>query len=405
MHVLDELTQRGLVKQTTGLDTLRAALDAGPITFYVGLDPTADSLHIGHSVPLMAASVLQRAGHKPIVILGGGTAMIGDPSGKTEMRKMISREQIAANVEGIAAQAGHLLNLDGTHGMALNNDDWIGGLNYISFLRDVGRHFSVNRMLAAEAYKQRLETGLSFIEFNYQILQAYDFLVLHRDHGCILQVGGDDQWGNILAGTDLIRRIQGPEAQAHGLTFPLVTTASGAKMGKTAKGAIWLDPKRTPVFDFYQYWINIDDRDVGRMLRLFASLPLDEIESLEALQGRAINQAKQALAWNVTARIHGAAEADRARDAATAMVSGAASDDMPTHPLSTIEGVTLVMALADSGLCKSRGEARRLVKGGGVRVNGAKVAEDGPLQQKWFDNGEAVLRVGKKRVARLLIGE
>lgn len=401
MHVLDELAERGFVKQTTGLDALRAALDDGPVTFYVGLDPTADSLHIGHTVPLMAAWVLQQAGHIPIVIFGGGTAMIGDPSGKTEMREMISVEQIERNVAGIRAQAGHLLDLDGSAGIGVNNAEWIRPLNYIAFLRDIGRHFSVNRMLAAEAYKQRLETGLSFIEFNYQLLQAYDFLTLHQRHGCILQIGGDDQWGNILAGTDLIRRVEGHEAPAHGLTFPLITTASGAKMGKTAKGAVWLDPARTSPFDFYQYWINVDDRDVGRMLRMFTTLPLDQIRQLEALSGPQINQAKRVLAWQVTMRIHGAAEANSAENAAVAMVSGAASNDMPTHFVSHLEGVTVVALLADSGLCKSRGEARRLIKGGGVRVNGDKIGEDGPFVASWLTDGEAVLRVGKKRAVRL----
>ncbi|MFK7929107.1 MAG: tyrosine--tRNA ligase [Myxococcota bacterium] len=403
MHVLDELAQRGFIAQTTGLDTLREALDAGPLTFYVGVDPTADSLHVGHSIPLMAAHLLQRAGHIPIIVFGGGTAMVGDPSGKTEMRAMLSTEQIAENIQGIKSQVGGLLTLDGTVGHARNNADWIAPLNYIDFLRRIGSLFSVNRMLAMEAYKQRLKTGLSFIEFNYQLLQAYDFLVLHQQYGCSLQVGGDDQWGNILAGTDLIRRIEGPEAAAHGLTLPLITTSSGAKMGKTAKGAVWLDAKRTAPFDFYQYWINIDDRDVGRMLKLFTTLPLPRIAELESLQGAQINKAKAELAWQITARIHGDAEADRARDAAAAMVAGAASDEMPTHTVETLDGLTLVAALADAGLCKSRGEARRMVQGGGVRVNGDKVQEDGPFLSDWLIEGEAVLRVGKKRVARLTL--
>jgi len=404
VHVLDELSQRGFVKQTTGLDALRTALDAGPLTFYVGVDPTADSMHIGHTIPLMAAAILQKHGHKPIVIAGGGTAMIGDPSGKTEMRELISREQIDTNVAGLSAQIRTLLDLDGEQGMLVNNADWILDLGYIEFLRTIGRHFSVNRMLSAEAYKIRLEKGLSFIEFNYQLLQAYDFLVLHQRHGCTLQIGGDDQWGNILAGTDLIRRVEGHEVDVHGLTFPLITTASGAKMGKTAKGAVWLDPERTPPFDFYQYWINIDDRDVGRMLRLFTTLDLDRINQLEAMTGKQILHAKAELAWQVTARIHGAAAADQARDAARAMVAGAATSDLPTHTVSTLDDLTVVIALADAGLCKSRGEARRMLKGGAVKINGDKIGSDGPFLAEWLDqDGAAVVRVGKKRAARIVL--
>ena len=404
MHVLDELSERGFVKQTTGLDALRAACDAGPITFYVGVDPTADSMHIGHSIPLMAAAILQKHGHKPIIIAGGGTAMIGDPSGKTEMRELISREQIDHNVAGLSAQIRKLIDLDSGSGTLLNNADWILDLGYIEFLRTIGRHFSVNRMLAAEAYKIRLEKGLSFIEFNYQLLQAYDFLVLNQRHGCTLQIGGDDQWGNILAGTDLIRRVQGHETDVHGLTFPLITTASGAKMGKTAAGAVWLDAERTPVFDFYQYWINTDDRDVGRMLRLFTTLELDRIAELEELTGPAINDAKAELAWQVTARIHGKDAADQARDAARAMVRGDATDDLPTHSVSSLDDLTVVIAIADAGLCKSRGEARRMIQGGAVKINGEKVDEDGPFLAEWVVDGGAVLRVGKKRAARIVVG-
>lgn len=404
MHVLDELAARGMVQQCTGLDALRDAMDAGPITFYVGVDPTADSMHIGHTVPLMAAALLQRAGHIPIIVVGGGTAMVGDPSGKTEMREMISRERIEANILGMREQIGRLIDLDGERGHLVDNADWILGLGYIDFLRTIGVHFSVNRMLTMEAYKIRLEKGLSFIEFNYQLLQAYDFLVLHQRHGCTLQIGGDDQWGNILAGTDLIRRVEGHQAPAHGLTFPLITTASGAKMGKTERGAIWLDPKRTSPFDFYQYFINTDDRDVGRFLRLFTQLDLDRIAELEALRGAAINDAKAELAWQITARIHGRQAADQARDAARAMVAGDATDDLPTHTVSSLDGLTLVVALADAGLCRSRGEARRLIQGGGVRVNGDKVQQDGPVDPDWLDeDGALVLRVGKKRAARLVV--
>ncbi len=400
MNVLDELQARGFVQQTTGLQALADHLAGGRVTLYVGIDPTADSLHVGHTIPLLAAAFLQQAGHRVIVVVGGGTAMIGDPSGKTEMREMLSVERIEANARAIAVQVQRLLTLDGDRGLLVDNAGWLRSLGYIDFLREIGRHFSVNRMLTVEAYKQRLERGLSFVEFNYQLLQAYDFLVLYRDHGCTLQIGGDDQWANILAGTDLIRRLTGGDA--HGLTFPLVTTASGAKMGKTAAGAVWLDPARTPPFDFYQYWINVDDRDVGRMLRLFTLLPLDEIDRLEKLEGAAINEAKRALAFAVTARMHGEAEAERARAAAAAMVAGEGADELPTFDLGALDGVRLVDALAASGLCASKSEARRQIQGGAVRVNGDRVADvDAALDPAWFTDGAAVLRVGKKKAVRL----
>jgi len=401
VSILDELDARGFIQQTTGLPALAEHLATGPITLYVGIDPTADSLHVGHTIPLLAAALLQRAGHRVIVVVGGGTAMVGDPSGKTELRAMLTVEQIDANARAIRAQVERLLTLDGERGLLIDNAEWLRPLNYIDFLRTIGRHFSVNRMLSVEAYKQRLERGLSFIEFNYQLLQAYDFLELYRRHGCTLQIGGDDQWANILAGADLIRREHA--AVAHGLTFPLVTTASGAKMGKTAAGAVWLDPARTSPFDFYQYWINLDDRDIGRMLRLFTLLPIDEIEALERLKGSDINRAKHVLAAQVTERLHGREQAEQARDAAAAMVAGHADEALPTHTLHTLDGVLLVAALAEAGLCKSRSEARRLVQGGAVRVNNARV--DDPLAElsaAWFDAGSAVVRVGKKKAARLL---
>jgi tyrosyl-tRNA synthetase len=400
VQVLAELQDRGFVQQTTGLDALAAHLAAGPVTLYVGIDPTADSLHVGHTIPLLAAALLQRDGHRVIVVVGGGTAMVGDPSGKTELREMLDVDRIDANARAIRRQVERLLTLDDDRGLVVDNAQWLRQLGYIDFLREIGRHFSVNRMLTVEAYKQRLERGLSFIEFNYQLLQAYDFLVLYRDHGCTLQIGGDDQWANILAGADLIRRETGGDA--HGLTFPLVTTASGAKMGKTAAGAVWLDPARTPPFDFYQYWINTDDRDVGRMLRLFTLLPVERIRALEALRGEALNEAKRVLAYEVTARMHGVQAAEQARAAAAAMIAGADDDALPTHDLSTLDGVRLVDALAASGLCTSRSDARRQIQGGAVRVNNERVHDhDALLAPAWFAGGSAVLRVGKKKAARL----
>lgn len=399
--VLDELDARGFIQQTTGLPVLTEHLDAGPVTLYVGIDPTADSLHVGHTIPLLAAALLQRAGHKVIVVIGGGTAMVGDPSGKTELRAMLTPEQIAHNAAAIRTQVERLITLDGDQGRIVDNAEWLRSLGYIDFLREIGRHFSVNKMLTVEAYKQRLERGLSFIEFNYQLLQAYDFLELHRRYGCTLQIGGDDQWANILAGTDLIRRQT--SGQAHGLTFPLVTTSSGAKMGKTAAGAVWLDPERTPPFDFYQYWINIDDRDVGRMLRLFTLLPLSEISALEALDGSDINRAKRTLAYQVTARMHGDEAAEKAQRAARAMVAGNAVADLPTHTVADGDDLRLVAVLADSGLCASRGEARRQIRGGAVRVNNDRVDDaNASLDPAAFAGEQAVVRVGKKRAARIV---
>jgi tyrosyl-tRNA synthetase len=399
MNAFDTLVARGFLKQVTNEPALRSALSDGQVTYYVGFDPTGDSIHIGHLVPVMAMHWLQEDGHRPIAVMGGGTAMVGDPSGKSEMRKMLSIEDIAHNSARMKAQLERFLVLDGVAGLMVNNAEWLLKLNYIDFLRDIGRHFSVNRMLSAEAYKQRLEKGLSFIEFNYQLLQSYDFLELNRRHGCMLQLGGDDQWGNILAGTDLVRRME--QADVHGLTQPLITTASGSKMGKTEKGALFLDPAKCPVFDFYQYWINVDDRDVARFLKLYTFLSLDRIAELEQLQGADIREAKKVLAREITTIVHGAEEADKAVRGASAMVGSAASADMPTHAISAAE--KLLVVIADAGLAKSRGEARRLIKGGGVRVDGEKVSDiDLDLEVPGGDG--VVVRVGKKRAVRVVAG-
>lgn len=397
MAALETLEARGFVKQMTHEAEIREALAAGPVTFYIGFDPTADSLHAGSLVQVMTMSFLQRAGHKVVAVVGGGTSRVGDPSGKTELRKMMSDETIAANTLALKEQLSRFLTFDGENGIMVDNADWLMDLGYIAFLRDIGRHFSVNRMLAAESYKQRLERGLSFIEFNYQLLQAYDFLELFRRHGVRLQVGGDDQWGNIVAGVDLIRRLE--QTQAWGITTPLLTTASGAKMGKTANGAVWLDGEKCPPFDYWQYWYNTDDRDVGRFLRLFTYLPLERIEELEALKGAQINIAKRVLANEATTICHGAEAAARADAAAKAMVDGAAAASMPTHAAEV--GVSVVVALADAGLAKSRGEARRLVQGGGVRLDNDKITDiDAVLEDVPADG--VVLRVGKKRAVRIV---
>ncbi len=402
MDAFDVLQARGFIKQVTNEDALRKALTDETVTFYVGFDPTADSLHVGHLLPVMAMSWLQRAGHRPIAIVGGGTSMVGDPSGKTEMRQMLTRDAIGANTRAMQAQLSHFLEFGEGKGVMVDNADWLLELKYIDFLREIGRHFSVNKMLSAEAYKMRLEKGLSFIEFNYQLLQAYDFLELHRRYGCTLQMGGDDQWGNILAGTDLVRRIA--RADVHGLTQPLITTATGAKMGKTAAGAVWLDPNKLAPFDYYQYWINVDDRDVGRFMRLYTYLELDEIERYEALQGADVREAKKRLAWESTKLVHGQAAAEQA--AAGAGGHGQADTSaLPVHTVSELpdEGIKVYAVLADAGLCKSRGEARRLIKGGGVKLDGQKVADQEAVLTAEQLAGDVVLRAGKKRFVRVVL--
>jgi len=401
MGALETLEARGFVQQMTHEDEIREALAGDPVRFYIGFDPTADSLHAGSLVQIMAMANLQRAGHRVVALVGGGTSRVGDPSGKTELRQMMTAETIAKNSAALKAQLERFLVFDGERGVMVDNADWLMQLGYIDFLREIGRHFSVNRMLAAEAYKQRLERGLSFIEFNYQILQAYDFLALYRSHGVRLQLGGDDQWGNIVAGVDLVRRLE--QSQVWGLTTPLLTTASGAKMGKTANGAVWLDADKLSPFDYWQYWYNVDDRDVGRFLKLFTFLDLERIAELEALQGAAINEAKRVLANEVTTLAHGADAAAQADAAAKAMVGGQASQEMPTHVVEA--DAPLFVVLEGSGLAKSRGEARRLVKGGGVRIDGDKVADAEQLVERSALGGEGlVLRVGKKRAVRLVAG-
>lgn len=397
-HVIDVLRERGFIEQMTDEAELREAL-AKPATCYIGFDPTASSLHAGSLVPIMALAHMQRAGHRPIALLGGGTAMIGDPSGKTEMRRMLSREDIEANAVGIKEQFARYLDFDGG-ALLMNNADWLLGLNYIEFLRDIGIYFSVNRMLAAESYRARLETGLNFIEFNYMLLQAYDFLVLYRETDCVLQMGGNDQWGNIVAGTELIRRAAG--GKAHAVTFPLLSTSSGQKMGKTHKGALWLDPARTSPYDFYQYWINTEDPDVERFLALFTFLPMDEVRRLGALQGADIRTAKEILAYEATALCHGKEAAENAREASRALFSGGADmENVPSFEAgrSILEaGIDAYVLFADAGLAKSRGEARRLIEQGGAYVNGVQVTSiDRKINLDDISDGAVLLRAGKKK--------
>jgi len=382
-------------------------MEEGPVTFYVGCDPTGTSLHIGHMVPFFAYRHMRDAGHKGLALIGGGTARIGDPSGKTELRKMLSYETLDANTAAISAQLDRFIGFDGDTARAVNNKDWLAGLNYIDFLRDIGSHFSVNRMLTFEAYKTRLETGLSFIEFNYQLLQSYDFLELYRRYGCRLQIGGDDQWGNIVAGVELVRRIEGIEV--FGMTFPLVTTADGNKMGKTEKGALFLDPTITSPYDFFQYWRNVQDADILRFLLMFTFLPVEECKALTAL-GKNPNEAKERLAWEVTAVIHGRDEADKALAGAKAAFGGAVGGDKSAMPQARLSrgkfeaGYNIVDLFCDAGLAPSKSEARRLVQQGGAFVASvggdlAAVADLAALVGAETINaeGELVLRAGKKR--------
>ena len=405
-NVYDELVQRGFIAQVTDEDAVRTLLSERAVTFYVGFDSTASSLHAGSLVPIMAMMHLQRAGHRPIFLTGGGTTMVGDPSGKTELRQMMSEAQIRACGQSIHAQVDRYFGFDRGDAMPLDNADWLLSLNYVRFLRDIGVHFSVNRMLAAEAYKQRMEKGLSFIEFNYQLLQAYDYLHLYRERGCTLQMGGDDQWGNILAGVDLIRRVEGATVQA--MTFSLLTTASGAKMGKTAAGAVWLDADLLSPYDYYQYWINCDDRDVNKFLKLFTFLPLDEIERLAALEGADLRQAKQVLAYEATRITHGEEVAREAKVAAQAAFGpGGDLDGMPTTSISAeqlAQGMQLTAVMAEAGLTRSRGDARRMIQQGGVYVNDQRISDvNYTLHQGDLTPQGILLRAGKKRFHRLVV--
>ena len=408
LDVLHTLRERGFVQQVNDESGLTALLGKGPISYYCGFDPTASSLHVGSMIPLMALAHLARGGHHPIAVLGGGTAMVGDPSGKTELRQMLTVETIQDNRDQIEPQVRRFLGAAGEHALVLDNAEWLAPLNYLVFLRDIGRHFSVNRMLAAEAYRLRLEKGLSFIEFNYQLLQAYDYLVLFRRYGCMLQIGGDDQWGNILAGTDLVRRLH--QAETYALTFPLITTASGAKMGKTAAGAVWLSAEITSPFDFYQYFVNVDDRDVIRFLKLLTFLPLDEIARYAALQGAELRAAKQALAHAVTETVHGKNAADKARLAAQAAFAGGGTGDLvPTYSItaaSVADGLRIVDLLHASGLALSKSIARRLVEQGGVKLGERKVTSvDDLIKPEEIASEGTLLHAGKKHLRRIVVGD
>ena len=405
MSFLETFEERGFFKQTTHPEELKSHVESGRICAYIGFDPTADSLHVGHLIPLMGLAHLQRNGQRVIALMGGGTAMIGDPSGKTEMRKMLTEKQLEDNVGKIKPQMERFLDFSGDSEL-INNSEWLRNLNYIDFLRDIGRHFSVNRMLSFETYKVRLETGLSFLEFNYQLLQAYDFLELNKRYQCILQMGGDDQWANILSGVDLIRRVS--QNEAFGWTYPLLTTASGRKMGKTEKGAVWLDPEKTSPYEYYQYWINCEDADVEKFLTLFTFLPLNEIRELSRLQGAKIREAKSKLALETTSLAHGREEALKAEQAAKSLFgSGGESEDIPSTQIdssSILQGIGVFDAFRESGLCKSNGEARRLMNQGGLYLNQEPLSDpDYRITKDDFKEGSVLLRAGKKRYHRFTL--
>ncbi len=395
-NVMDTLRARGFIKQTVFEDELYEKLGSESVPFYIGFDPTADSLHVGHFMQLVAMKHMQEAGHKPIILVGGGTGMVGDPSGRTDMRSMMTRETVKQNVECFKKQMSKFVSFGGENAaIIVDNADWLLNLNYVEFLRDIGAYFSVNKMLTAECYRSRMEKGLTFLEFNYMLMQAYDFLVLNRKYGCLLQLGGDDQWSNILAGADLIRRKERKAAFA--MTFTLLTTSEGKKMGKTQKGAVWLDENKTTPYEFYQYWRNTADADVEKCLKLLTFLPLPEIESLCANRDERINLAKERLAYELTKTVHGQEKADKAQSEARAAFGG--EGDMPekTIPASVTD---LLGALTATGLCKSIGEARRLVEQGGVSVNGERAANvNMPLPA-----GEFTLFKGKKVRVKVVRG-
>jgi tyrosyl-tRNA synthetase len=402
--VYDVFVERGFIEQVTDEEKLRDLL-RGRTTCYIGFDPTASSLHVGSLVPIMSLAHMQKHGHQPIALVGGGTGLVGDPSGKTEMRQILSLEEIEQNAEAQKRQFARFLDFSKEKALLLNNAAWLTKLNYIDFLRDVGVHFSVNRMLASESVRIRLETGLSFIEFNYQLLQAYDFWHLFKYHVCTVQMGGSDQWGNIVAGIDLIRRLEGKEA--YGMTFPLIMTADGRKMGKTEKGAVWLDPARTSPYDYYQFWINTDDRDVTRFLALFTFLPMEEIREYGKFEGAELRKAKEILAFEATRILHGKEEAEKARNASRALFSGDEGEgSIPTTSMEKeafAKGIPAFKLFEITGLCSSSSEARRLIDQGGGYLNKVRVEKfDLMIRAEDFsEKGEILLRAGKKKFHRI----
>ena len=405
MGIYEELVARGLIAQVTNEEEIRNMVNAGKATFYIGFDCTADSLTAGHFMALTLMKRLQQAGNKPIALIGGGTTMIGDPSGRTDMRKMLTREDINHNAECFRRQMERFIEFGPGKAQMVNNADWLLDLNYVELLREVGTHFSVNNMLRAECYKNRMERGLSFFEFNYMIMQSYDFYYLFQHYDCNMQFGGDDQWSNMLGGTELIRKKL--RKDAHAMTITLLTDSQGKKMGKTAGNAVWLDPNKTSPFDFYQYWRNVDDADVMKCIRMLTFLPLEQIDEMDKWEGQELNRAKEILAYELTKMVHGTDEADKAQAAARALFAqGGVSDDMPTTELSADEigaGITILDLLVKTGLAPSKGEARRLVQQGGVTANDEKIsAFDRTFAANDF-SGDFILKKGKKTFHRVIV--
>ena len=399
MTLYEELVERGLIAQVTDEEEIKELINNGKATFYIGFDPTADSLHVGHFMALCLMKRLQMAGNKPIALVGGGTGMIGDPSGRTDLRQMMSVETINENCEKFKQQMSRFIDFSDGKALMVNNADWLRDLNYINFIRDIGSHFSVNRMLSFECYKQRMERGLSFLEFNYMIMQSYDFYRLYKDYGCNMQFGGDDQWSNMLGGTELIRRKLGKDAYA--MTITLLLNSEGKKMGKTASGAVWLDKNKTSPFDFYQYWRNVADEDVIKCLKMLTFLPLEQIKEMEKWQGSELNKAKEILAYELTELVHGKEEADKAKEAATALFKGGvSSENMPSTYITKdelSEEPTLLDIMLKAKLIPSKSEGRRLIKQGGVSVNDEKVTDvNKAITMEDFNNNEMIIKKGKK---------
>ena len=406
MGIYEELKARGLIAQVTDEDQVREMLNNGKAVFYIGFDPTADSLHVGHFMALCLMKRLQMAGNKPIALLGGGTGMIGDPSGRTDLRKVLTKETIQHNIDCFKEQMSRFIDFSEGKALMVNNADWLLDLNYVEFLREIGSCFSVNNMLRAECYKQRMEKGLTFLEFNYMVMQGYDYLRLYQDYGCNFEFGGDDQWSNMLAGTELIRKKLGKDA--HAMTITLLLNSEGKKMGKTASGAVWLDPKKTTPYEFYQYWRNVGDADVLKCIRMLTFLPLEEIDAMDKWEGAELNRAKEILAYELTALVHGKEEAEKAQAAARALFAGGADAEIPTTVLhdEDFEGdeIGVIKALVMAGLCGSNGEARRAIQQNGVSIGDTKVTDVfAKIRKDEIAKGDTVLRRGKKNFRKLVV--
>ena len=405
MKIYEELVERGLIAQVTSEDEIRELVNNGKATFYIGFDPTADSLHVGHFMALCLMKRLQMAGNKPIALVGGGTGMIGDPTGRTELRSMLTTEQIDHNCECFKKQMSRFIEFGEGKAMMVNNADWLRDLNYIEFIRDIGSQFSVNKMLAAECYKQRLERGLNFLEFNYMLMQSYDFYMLFQKYGCNMQFGGDDQWSNMLGGTELIRKKLGKDA--HAMTITLLLNSEDKKMGKTAKGAVWLDPEKTTPYDFYQYWRNVDDADVIKCIKMLTFIPLEEIRPMESWEGAELNKAKEILAYHLTELVHGKEEADKADAAAKAIFMQGTTENMPESEISaedfTDGRINLQTLLVKAGLATSKTDGRRAIEQGGVTVNGEKVTDVYADYAAEDFNGEFVIKKGKKNFRKIIM--